>query len=129
MTQAETITIVLPLPRGILSPNSPPGSIGGRMARAGAAKKYKSLARERIRDAEISTGPWGLASARVLFYHAQKRRRDPDNYMGMLKSAYDAFTAEGILVDDDSEHLRREEPQFFVDRGSPRVEITVTRLA
>jgi len=125
---AETVTITLPLPPGILSPNCPPASFGGRMGRAAATKKQKKLARKAALEAEITTGPWELASVRVVFYHKSKSRRDPDNFMGMLKSAYDGFVDAGLLVDDDSEHLKREEPSFEIDKDSPRVEVTLTRL-
>lgn len=124
----ETMTIVLPLPAGILSPNRPPGSIGGRMKKAAAIKKQRKLARLRATEVGIESGPWELASLHVAFYHRQKRRRDSMNWMAMLKGAVDGIVDAGVLVDDDHEHLIPEAPRFEIDRDAPRVELTLTRM-
>lgn len=127
MTANETVYIVLPLPARVLSPNCPPGSIGGRIKKAAAAKKLRKLSRRAAAAAGIESGPWKLASASATFYHKQKRRRDTDNYMAMLKPAYDGLVDAGLLFDDDWVHLKREEPRFEIDKDNPRVELTVTR--
>lgn len=124
----ETITIILPLPPKVLQPNHTVGSRGGRFAKAAATKKYRRMACEAAQSACVETGPWELAEASVRFFHATKRRRDEDNAMGCLKAAYDGIVDAGIVVDDDSTHLRREMPVFAIDPLHPRVEITVTRL-
>lgn len=126
--ESETVFIILPLPPRVLSPNRPPASRGGRIKKASAAKRYRRLSREATEEARVDTGPWGLASVAVIFYHKEKRRRDQDNYMAMLKPAYDGLVDAGLLVDDDYEHLRREAPEFGIDREAPRVELTVTRI-
>jgi len=124
---AETVSLVLPLPSGLLSPNRPVVSLRGRFARAAASKKLKRLAVEAVKSAQVESGPWPLASVSATFYHARDGRRDPDNFMAMLKAAYDGLKEAGLIVDDDWRHLRREEPQFRIDKTSPRVELVVTR--
>lgn len=124
----ETVTIILPLPPSILSPNRPQFTPGGRMARAAAAKRYKRLAGEAVLADGISTGPWERATIQAAFYHKQTRRRDDVNHLAMLKPAYDGLVAAGLLADDDSEHLTTLPATFAVDRECSRVELTVIRL-
>lgn len=123
----ETVSLVLPLPPSVLSPNRPVFSMRGRFAKAAAAKKLKRLAIEAVKEAQVDSGPWGLASVAATFYHKADNRRDPDNFMAMLKAAYDGLKEAGLIVDDDWRHLCREEPQFRIDKASPRVELVVTR--
>jgi len=123
----ETVTIILPLPPSILSPNRPPISVGGRFARAAATKKYKRLARETTEAEGIESGPWQKATIQAAFFHKQERRRDDVNYLDMLKSAYDGIVEAGLLVDDDSKHLTTLPATFDIDRKCSRVELTVTR--
>ncbi|WP_309382026.1 hypothetical protein [Cerasicoccus frondis] len=121
----ETATIVLPLPPACLSPNNPPGSRGGRMKKAAAVKKYRRQAKEATAALEIEGG-WELATVKATFYHKQKRRRDDVNHLAMLKPAYDGIVDAGLLVDDDSDHLKTLPPIFEIDRRCPRVELLVT---
>lgn len=124
----ETVTIILPLPGKRLSPNHTIGSRGGRFAKAAATKKYRSIAMEAVQQAGVETGPWELARCSVTFYWPDARRRDEDNAIASLKAAYDGIVDSGLLVDDDSKHLRREMPEFKIDRAAPRVEMTVERI-
>lgn len=123
----ETVVITLPLPAKVLSPNCPVGSIGGRYMKAAASKRYRRLAREAVEAEQISTGPWRKATVKVTFHHKQKRRRDQDNAMAMLKAAYDGIVDSGLLVDDDYEHLERKSPQFLIDNLHPRVTLIIER--
>jgi len=127
MTVSETVFVVLPMPARVLSPNRPPATMRGRYKKAAAAKKLRRLAREAAQEAAIDSAPWPLASVSATFFCRVDRRRDPDNYMAMLKPAYDGLVDAGLLVDDDWCHLKRGEPQFELDREYPRVELTVTR--
>ena len=123
----ETARIILPLPPAILSPNNPPGSRGGRFARAAASKKYKRLAME----ATIELGlehPWQECTCKATFYHKTHRRRDDVNHSAMLKAAYDGCVIGGLVVDDDSDHWKTETPEFFIDTKNPRVELLFTRV-
>ncbi len=121
----ETLTIVLPLPARILSPNCPVGSLRGRFMRAAASKKYKRLAREAVAAQQVSG--WTTADVRAVFYHKMRRRRDDVNHLAMLKPAYDGCIEAGLLPDDDREHLRTSGCQFEIDTKNPRVELIFTR--
>ncbi len=127
MTTSETVTIILPLPPSVLSPNNPSGTRGGRFARYGASKKYKRLAREQAEAQGIETGPWKKATVQATFVHKQKRRRDDVNHLAMLKSAYDGVVDSGLLLDDDSEHLTTLPALFEIDKES-RVELKFERI-
>ena len=124
---SETVTIILELPNRVLSPNNPPGSIGGRMKKAASAKRYRRLAKEAALAEDIDSGPWNKATIQAAFYHKQERRRDDDNYTAMLKPAKDGLVDAGLLVDDDSKHLTTLPVTFHIDRECSRVELTVTR--
>lgn len=121
----ESVLVVLPLPHSCLSPNRPPGSIGGRMKKAAAAKRYRCLAKEAA-EAE-GAGPWERATISAAFFHRQKRRRDDVNALASLKSAYDGLVDAGLLVDDDAEHLTTLPATFAIDRDHPRVELRIER--
>ena len=95
--------------------------------KSSATKRYRRLAKEAIEAEQIETMPWKLASVSAHFFFARNGRRDPDNLMGWIKSAYDGFVDAGLIPDDDSKHLRREEPTFDIDKKHPRVELTITR--
>ena len=124
----ESLTIILPIPPSVLSPNSTIGSIGSRMMKASASKRYRRLAREAIEAEEVATAPWRLASVRVAFYYGNTRRHDEDNAMGSLKAAYDGIVDSGLLIDDDHTHMKRHIPEFSVDKLNPRVMLEITRL-
>jgi hypothetical protein len=124
----ESVTIVLPLPPRVLSPNCPAGTRGGRFARAAASKKYKETARTAVLDQRIETGPWLRATVEAVFWHVSKRRRDDVNHLAMLKPAYDGVVVAGLLVDDDAAHLTTLPARFGVDRLTPRVELRFERV-
>ena len=124
----ESITIVLPLPSGLLSPNHTVGSIGGRFAKAGAIKKYRRLAREAVEAEQIETAPWGKVSITSTFFFAQNRTRDSRNALGSLKSVYDGIVDAGLIVNDDYEHVQEGPPIFKIDKKHPRVELDITKM-
>lgn len=123
----ETARIILPLPPAILSPNKPPGSRGGRFARAAASKKYKRLAMEATIELGIEH-PWQECTCKATFYHKTERRRDCVNHLQMLKSAADGCVLGGLVVDDDWKHWSDKTPEFFIDTKNPRVELLFTRV-
>lgn len=125
---SEQVTIILPLPGGLLSPNSTIGSIGSRFAKAGAIKKFRRLAEEAVVSERIDTSPWQKVSVKATFFFKDKRRRDVRNAMGSLKSAEDGIVDAGLVADDDYEHMEHEKPIFLIDRSFPRVELAITRL-
>lgn len=126
--ETETVVIALPLPGGILSPNYTVGSIGGRMMKAAAIKKYRHLACEAVEAERIESLPWGIVSVTASFFYKTKRRRDQDNAMASLKAAHDGIVDAGVVMDDDYEHMRRDVPTFSYDKEYPRVTLTITRI-
>lgn len=114
------LRVVLRLPPKELSPNARPH----RMAKAAATKLYRQLAWATAREALGRSRPkWTEATARVTFYFARPGRRDRDNLISSLKSAFDGLVDAGLLVDD--ENLIVLPPKREVDASRPRVEIEV----
>ena len=129
----ESFTIVLPLPSKWLSPNVMTGSLCGRMAKASAAKKYRETTRKEVAEYSLSAfcaydAGWKKIKVKPTFYYKQKRRRDTDNAIASLKSAYDGIVDAGLIPDDTPEHMKRTTPEFRVDKEYPRVEIEIIRL-
>ena len=124
---SESVTIILPLPPAILSPNRVHGSYGGRMARYAASKRYRRLAKDAALEQQRATAPWDKATVQATFYHGSRRRRDDVNALQMLKSGYDGIVESGLLVDDDHEHLTTLPATFRIDRECPRVELLISR--
>jgi len=124
----ELVIIILPLPPKILQPNCTIATINSRFMKAAATKRYRRMAREAVEAEQIETMPWGKASVQVVFYFKTNHRRDQDNAMGSLKSAYDGIVDAGLVEDDDYEHMKRISPIFKIDRNHPRVEFIIERL-
>lgn len=124
----EHVVVVLPIPNKVLSPNCMIASLGGRYMKVAATKKYRALTRASLEAEEITTAPWNYARVFPTFFHATIRRRDEDNYQGMLKAAYDGVVDSGLVEDDDSKHMRKEPPTFLVDKDYPRVELRIERM-
>lgn len=127
MTDADTVTIILPLPPAILSPNKHVGSRGGRFAFAAATKKYRCVAKEAAEAQQAAFG-WQRATVQLTFWHRQRRRRDDVNFAASMKAAYDGIVEAGLVVDDDSEHLTTRTTLFGIDKDHPRVEMVFTRV-
>ena len=124
MTDADkTITIKLPLPPRDLSPNA--RVHWGRRHRH--SKAYRALARLAALEGTMDTPmglDWSRAEVATIFYHRDKRKRDQDNLIAMMKSAYDGI-ADFLNVDDVGwMHVRIERR---IDRNDPRVEVTLTK--
>jgi hypothetical protein len=97
------------------------------MMKAAATKRYRRLAKEAVEAERVESGPWEYATVEAAFYYKDARRRDQDNAMASLKSAYDGIVDSGLVPDDDYKHMGRGMPKFDVDRKYPRVELTITR--
>lgn len=98
------------------------------MMKAGATKKYKRLTAEAIENEDIQTRPWACVKVTPKFYFKTNRRRDYDNAVGSLKSAYDGIVASALVDDDDPAHMQRTWPEFLVDKVNPRVELIIERI-
>lgn len=63
------------------------------------------------------------AEVRLTYFFRDKRRRDPDNYVG--KFILDGLRKAGIIADDNAEVLKLPQPVFRVDPANPRTEINI----
>lgn len=125
----ESVTIVLPLPAKVLSPNCAVATTGGRFAKASAIKRFRKITKEAVEAECIGTMPWGKILVEATFFYANNRRRDQDNAMGSLKAVYDGIVDAGLVEDDDQEHMKRAELRLLVDRSCPRVMLDITRIS
>ena len=119
----ESVTVILPLPNKILSPNAR----SHWRAKHGATKRARKLACDALLALEVDTIPWDAVEATESFYFSTNRRRDERNQVAMLKAYYDGFVDAGLCPDDDLDTLTHGKPSFHLDKQSPRVEITLTR--
>ncbi len=125
----ETILISLPLPNKVLQPNFTIASIGGRMMKAAAIKRYRRLTCVAIEEAFAGDVPWWDACrVEAEFFFRDDRRRDQDNAIGSIKAAYDGIVDAGLVNDDDYAQMKRGEPKFSVDKKYPRIQLTISRL-
>lgn len=94
-------TIPLPWPKPPVTLNQRGGSqvIARRMATA------KDETRWLLRANRALSKPSAPVVLTLHWQPAVKRRRDVDNPMPTLKAVADALVAEGLLEDDDSEHV------------------------
>lgn len=119
-----SITIITLMPHGSQSPNS----------RANWRTKHKHsqllkghtmiMVRAEIYKEKPANIPWHSVTLQRTYYHAVKRRRDPDNFGAMSKYAIDGLVAGGLLVDDDKITLLP--IKFEIDKKSPRLELEVS---
>lgn len=118
-----SVTIVLPLPRRALSPNVRTHW----RTKARAVKAYRMLAWAEAVEALKGKRPsWARARSRSRFFFVDSRKRDGDNFLASLKSAFDGITDAGAVADDSG--IAHEPPEFHVDRARPRVEITLEEV-
>ena len=61
-------------------------------------------------------------TAQVTFV-CDRRRRDPDNHMAMLKPLWDALVEMGVLEDDSRDVLKIAEPKW--EKGAKKVVVTL----
>ena len=119
---SEPITIVLPLPSRDVSPNGR----GHWAKKARAVKKHREWAVLAVLSDDTPLPLWRTAEAQATFYVRDKRRRDGDNYLAMLKPYFDGIVQAGVLKDDSG--VRHAPVLFVVDKKDPRVEIRIRPL-
>lgn len=113
--------ITLPMPPKALSPNA---RVHWR-TKAKATKAYRNAAKWTASE-DRPAKPWLQASAQATFYCKINRRRDGDNYLASLKSAFDGLRDAGVILDDSGiTHLP---VRFEVDKANPRVEIQIEEV-
>jgi len=122
----STLTFEFPWPPRELSPNA---RVHWRVL-AKARQQYKEdcgwLVYNQLWPVRSPTPRGPLLSspvtAQVTFVN-NRRRRDPDNHMAMLKAVWDAMVGVGLLEDDSKDHLRILDPKWEV--GEPKVIVTL----
>lgn len=121
--------IAIPLPSKYLSPNWMTGSFGGRIAKSKAAKKQRNSVKDIIEGMHLGYVPrCKKISVKPIFFHKVSRKRDEDNAIGSLKSAYDGIVDSKLVKDDSPEYMIREIPEFRIDKQNPRAELRITVL-
>ena len=115
--------VVLPLPPREVSPNA-------RVhwaKKARAAKRYK-ISAELVTEMAIKEQgyPEGLGEFMIhpIFYFPVRRRRDRDNLLASLKSAFDGV-AQAMDIDDSQ--FAYVSPTIEYSKDDPRVELLVRR--
>lgn len=120
-----SLTITLPMPDRSLSPNS--RSHWGTKARH--TKAYRAAAMMKAKAALKRSKPpgWLKAECQVSAFYAVIRRRDADNLLASLKSAFDGIADTGVICNDSGLiHL----PAIIGrDTRNPRIEITISGLS
>ena len=122
----SSLRVELPYPPAGLSPNS---RLHWR-AKAQLTAHYREDAgwaaikarSDATRDNWLLRPP---VEAHVVFYVPDKRRRDQDNLLAMLKPAWDGMVDAGLLVDDDAAHFRV--GAVSIEVGTPRVVVMLKR--
>ena len=118
----RTVTVEIPIPPPQLKPNARVHY----MAKAKATKKHRAVVGMLALAARpLHHKPFAACSIRAEFYFKQRRRRDPDNLIAWLKSAFDGLRDAGIIVDDW--RVTHEPP--IVSIGFPRVVLRVSEVS
>lgn len=88
-----------------------------------AKKSYRETAHAFAQKALKRKPKWSVAKVQCHFFHQVKRRRDGDNLLASMKSAFDGLVDAGVFTDDSG--LIHLPVQKSIDKESPRVEITI----
>ena len=102
------LTVTLPWPPAVLSPNS--RAHWGRKAKAAA--KARGDARILCQAVGIRALPWSAMAVSITFYPPDRRRRDADNMLSSSKAVLDGL-ADATGVDDSRWSIS-------IKRGAPR---------
>lgn len=117
------LTIALPIPDKVLSPNS--RAHWARRARATKEARTTAylLATKELREKSVKPPKWETAELHVTFYWPTAHRRDADNAWRRMKPVMDGLEDAGIIQDDAGFILYP--PTMTKDAANPRVEVTV----
>jgi crossover junction endodeoxyribonuclease RusA len=116
----QRLRLVLPLPPKVLSPNA--RCHWGVKSRA--VKAYRWAARiVAMSEWDSTSDPLPEADIVCVFHFKDKRRRDRDNLLASMKSAFDGIADAGIVADDSS---FRHEVQIGEPSADPHVEIIIS---
>lgn len=118
----ESLTIVLPLPNKILSPNARPHWA----AKAKAVKAHRRDAWLLCCSTLSQNRRWTKATIQYTFYWKSKNKRDDDNAVAMCKAYRDGIADSGVVVNDSA--FSTLAPVMLHDKKNPRVEICITQV-
>ena len=125
---ARTVTLSLPWPPASLSPNA---RVHWAL-KARAVKGYRQDAFVTARAYRAGSPDWRALSPPVAllvaFYAPDRRPRDTDNLIASLKAGIDGIVQSGLLVSDDTEALRWEEPIFVLGAKPGKVELRLREV-
>lgn len=111
------------LPSKALSPNAR----GSFWARYREGRRLKELVYLLARKEMKGFGrPMQHASLKLTYIFAQRRRRDPDNFLAMGKYIADGLVQAGVIEDDSAEHLTILPVRLKVDRK--RAPLTIVEV-
>jgi hypothetical protein len=96
--------------------------------KSSAAKKYRRQAKEAVEAENVENAPWALVGVKAEFRFKNDCRRDQDNAVASIKAAYDGIVDAGLVLNDDYDHMKREMPEFSVDKKNPCVILTIRNL-
>lgn len=118
-----TLTITMPLPTRVLSPN-------GRShwsVKAKAVKTARNTAHMLARQQLGGIHPKHKCATTQIEWHSKtKMHPDPDGALSSCKSAIDGIADAGFIANDRD--LTHQPVKFFVDKKNPRLVIHVTPL-
>lgn len=124
----RAVALTLPWPPAALSPNARTHY----MVKARAVRGYRQDAFVMACATRVESQDWRALSAPVAllvtFYAPDRRARDTDNLIASLKPAIDGIVQSGLLVADDTEALRWEEPLFVLGGKPGRVEVRLREV-
>ena len=115
----SSVTLELPFPPAALSPNA---RVHWRVKAVVAANYRSDCAWEAVADkaARGYTRNGGMTPpvrAAVTFVVPDRRRRDLDNLLASLKSAWDGLCDAGVLAGDDAERFRVASSDLRYEKG------------
>lgn len=119
----KSITITLPLPPAVLSPNS--RAHWSAVSRAKSIQRHAAKIKARARMASRQK-PWLTATVAIRATFADNRQRDRDNILASLKAAFDG-TEDAGLIANDSGYTYLPVEITPKDPANPRIEITFTK--
>lgn len=111
------MTIVLPIPAPILSPNGR----GHWTRKHKATKAARQLARLTTQSALQGDTPPRVSRYRLRYCHGVRRLRDDDNAIAMTKAYRDGI-ADALGIDDNALRIDGP-PELHIDPANPRLEI------
>ena len=120
MTPAR-VTITLPIPDRILSPNARPHWA----AKAKRTKAPRWMAEQEARAVRGADWPWPFARVSLMCYWPTLRFWDDDNISGACKAYRDGVADAGLVTND--KRIRSGSVDHAKDKANPRVEMTFTR--